>query len=152
MADGFPTWVRIESWEKHNPRKEFKSTSWLRLENGLFEDPDMYGFTHGEILFWVYLLCVSSKKYSPTIRFNVEHAERIGRFDRETIQSGIDKLVKLGFISITNVGHERERHAHATHTPRARVRDVSLRNERTNERNDTNVTNEKALCETADAD
>lgn len=118
--------LTIIKWDKWNPRKDLKSTSWLRLQNTVFEDPQFYDFSHSEFLFFVYLLCLASKKQSGRIDIHVAHAERVGRFQVIVIFSAIEKLKDLHII--------RERDAKETE-PHA---DVTLR---TNEHNETERTN-----------
>jgi hypothetical protein len=123
--------ISIENWDKYNPRKDLKATNWLRLQNGLFEDPNFFEFNHSELLFWVYVLSIASKKQAGEIRLSIEHARRIGRFDLKTIESAIQKLEELQCVRITI----KPRYVDVTRTSRAR----HTTNERTNE---TNVTNE----------
>lgn len=129
--------VTILNWEKFNPRKDLKATNWLRLQNTLFEDPNFFDFDHSELLFWIYLLSIASKKMSGEIRFNQAHAERIGRFNEVTIEEAFARLEEFQCVQITLI----PRHAGVTSTSRAR----HTTNERTNEtnvtkRNETNVT------------
>jgi hypothetical protein len=137
--------IEIIKWEKYNPRKDLKATNWLRLQNSLFEDPNFIEFNHSEILFWVYLLSMASKKQAGSIRLSVAHAERIGRFRTEDITSAIAKLTELECVQVT----EREVKTGVTSTSRTRNTDVrghnlsgNTTNERTNnqrdERNETN--------------
>lgn len=125
--------IHVINWEKFNPRKDLKATSWLRLQNTLFEDPAFFDFDHGELCFWIYLLSLASKKMSGVVRFSSAHAERIGRFKKSTWESALLKLTELQCVRI-------ERDAATiddTRTTRAEHDHVPLRNERTNE---TNVT------------
>lgn len=135
--------ITIPKWESYNPRKDLKATTWLRLQNTLFEDPSFFEFTHEELNFWVYILCLASRKQAGKVKIMLAHAERVGRFSQEAIDSALKKLVILGTIEIT----EDARHAHVTRTSRGRDVDVTrtLRarhttNERTNVTNETNET------------
>jgi hypothetical protein len=53
-----------------------------------------------ELLFWIYLLSLASKKQSETIRFSHTHATRIGRFNELEIETAITKLVELECIKL----------------------------------------------------
>jgi hypothetical protein len=121
--------LELLNWDKYNPRKDLKATTWMRFQNSIYEDPQFFDFDHGEICFWIYLLCMASKKQSSTVIVNITHAERIGRFKKSTIDSCIEKLKHINCVT--------ERHAHVTSTLRAR----HTTNERT-EQNMTNVTND----------
>lgn len=121
--------IDVLNWDTYNPRKDLKATSWLRLQNSLFEDPNFFDFSHGELLVWVYLLCLCSKKQSGQVRLVFAHAERVGRLRSSDLENALLKLQELQCIRVT-----------------LRVRDVdvtpTLRTRHTtNER--TNVTNEQ---------
>lgn len=116
--------VTIKNWEKYNPRKDVKHTSWFRCDNRILEDPDFYSFTHSEIVAWIYLLSMASQKNSATITVNTARSHRVCGLDSTVVNSAIQKLVKLQIVT--------------TRTLRGRYADVTLRNER----DETNVTND----------
>lgn len=119
------TTVTVLSWDTYNPRKDLKATSWFRLQNSLFEDPNFYDFSHSELLVWIYLLMQCSKKQAGTIRLNLAHAERVGRLRKQDIASALEKLELLQCVHTDVTSTSRERHA-----------DVTLRTNETNERNE----------------
>lgn len=123
-------WITIEilNWDKYNPRKDLKATTWVRLQNSLFEDPSFFEFSHAELLTWIYLLSQCSKKLSGTIRLSFAHAERIARLKRKDVESAIEKLESLQCVRVS----ERGRNVDVTCTSHY---------ERTNERDERNVTN-----------
>lgn len=126
--------ITVVNWDKFNPRKDLKATSWFRMQNSIFEDPDFFDFSHAEFSALFYILCQCSKKQCGTIRVNYAHANRIGRLDTAELKSAIDKLVKIQFVQITN----EVRHADVTSTSHAR----NTTNERTDEtdgRTDTGI-------------
>lgn len=151
--------ITIPKWEIYNPRRDLKATTWVRLQNTIFEDPQFFEFTHEELNFWVYILCVASRKQTGSFKIMQAHAERVGRFSPEAIDSALKKLIILGIIEIV----EDARDVDVTRTSRGRNVDVTctsrtpkvtngVRNT-TNER--TNVTNEgveksETLSATAD--
>ena len=90
--------IEIKNFEKYNPRKDIKATTWFRLQNSLFEDPGFFDFKSEQILFWIYLLSVASKKQCGSIELSFAHAERVGRFSRRTIRSSLLKLTERGCI------------------------------------------------------
>ncbi len=122
--------IEITNWDKYNPRKDLKATSWVRLQNSLFEDPSFIEFNKSELLFWVYLLSMASKKQSGIIKFSLTHALRIGRFTPDEITEAIAKLTEMDCVRVTEASRTRTLHA--------RNVDDTLRDER----NETNVTNE----------
>lgn len=106
--------LEILNWEKFNPRKDVKAVTWLRFQNSLFENPDFFEFDHSEICFWLYLLSIASRKQSAVISVNISHAVKIGRFQKEIIQSAIVKLEQLQCVRVFTDDietHVRKKHA-----------------------------------------
>lgn len=106
--------IDILKWEKFNPRKDIKISSWFRMEHNIFENPDFFDFSHSDFMFWIYLLAIASKKNCGSINLNVRHAERIGRFSHSEIVRALDLLEINGTIKVT-VKDE----VHVTSTSRA---------------------------------
>jgi uncharacterized protein YeaC (DUF1315 family) len=128
--------LEILNWDKFCPRKDLKATTWLRLQNNLLENPDFFDFDHSELMFWVYALSCASKKQTPEVRINVSHAVKIGRFQKETILSAIEKLESLQCVRIVSG----VKHADVTHT----LRGQHTTNERTDTYADVTERNETA--------
>lgn len=121
------TTVKIKGWEKYNPRKDVKRPSWFRLDHGLFDDPEFYDFTHGELCAWIYILCQASRKNAGTITLNQAHFERIGRLPLDVLNSALRKLEQLGVVTVTP---SRLRHADGTPLPATYERtDITGRDE-----------------------
>jgi len=127
--------VVILNWEKYNPRKDLKATSWFRLQNSLFEDPSFFDFSHAELLAWIYLLSLASKRQKAEVRISIAHADRIGRLRERDLASAIEKLEAIGCVKLA----ENPRHADVTPTSHARTT-TNVTNE-TDETNVTDVTN-----------
>lgn len=124
--------LEINNWDKFNPRKDLKATSWLRLQNSIFEDSQFFDFNHIEICFWIYILSQASKKQSNQVTVNLTHALRIGRFTYEDVQSSLKKLNDIDCVTTLHADvtcTSRERHAHDT----LRTNALTL-----HERNETN--------------
>jgi len=126
--------VEVLNWKKYNPRTDVKNPSWFRLGHDLFENPDFYDFSHAEILAWVYILCIASKKNTENVLINDQHLERIGRIKRKDLSSALDKLKQIQCVIVHVTQPLRERDGCGTFT------------NATNER--TNVTNETERDET----
>jgi hypothetical protein len=94
------TTISIFNFNRFNGRKDIGSTTWLRLQNSLFEDPDFFSFSHSELCFWVYLLCNASRKNSSKVVLNFAHCKLIGRFKMQEISTAIEKLIKIKCIEI----------------------------------------------------
>jgi len=123
--------VKIKKWENYNPRSDVKKPSWFRVEYQLLEDPDFYGFSHGEFKAWFYVLAQACRKNSGTIRVNYHHAETTAKLSRGDLDGSIEKLESLGIVTATRdepvTQPERERHAAVTDT-NATGRDGTGRN------------------------
>lgn len=124
--------IEVVNWEKFNPRKDLKATTWFRLQNNLFEHEDFIDFTDGEFMTMVYLLSQCSKKQSGTIKISAAHAERIGRRKLVDLDRTVDKLFELHIVRITL----NDPNADVTQTLRERDVDVTLRTKR-DERDET---------------
>jgi hypothetical protein len=126
--------IEILNWDKYNPRKDIKATNWVRLQNSLFEDPNFIDFSHSEILFWIYLLSMGSKKQTGLIKLSLRHADRIGRFSERDVKSAIAKLIELGCVRIVN----QSTNADVTQTSRTQHA-TDGRTDETNETDETDV-------------
>jgi hypothetical protein len=102
--DGFIE-ITINNWDKYNSRNDVKAPTWFRLKHDLFENHEFYDFTHEELCVWIYILCLASKKSSPTIKIVINHARSVGRFKASSIESAISKLLVLSIVSRARNGH-----------------------------------------------
>jgi hypothetical protein len=125
--------ITIPKWEKYNPRKDVKKGTWLRLEHDLFENPELEDFTLPEVCSWLYLLCQASKKSDGMIEVKLAHVERIGRIKRKDFLSAVEKLKEIGWIVVDDTVAARLRNVDVT--------SAAATNERTDERDETNVRN-----------
>lgn len=126
--------IEVINWEKFNPRKDLKATTWFRLQNGLFEDPNFFDFTHAELLVWLYLLSICSKKRSGTITVNFAHAERVARLKPKDVKTAIEKLEELQCVRVTERARNVDVTRNADVTPTShyeRTNEQDERNERT---------------------
>lgn len=92
--------LTINNWDKYNSRKDVKQTIWFRLENTLLDDPDFYHFSAEEIVTWIYILSLASKKFSPTVSIRYDRAKAINRLSRSVIDSTILKLQELRIVHV----------------------------------------------------
>lgn len=127
--------VRINNFEKFNPRKDVKRNSWVRFEIDFFDDPNFYDLTNEEKLTWIYILCYVAKKYSGSstgdIHISRPHFAKNVTAEIEVLYRTLNKLKQKGILTVR--------------TLRGRYANVSLRTNVTNERDvtiRTNVTNE----------
>lgn len=116
MAKPSTLTIEILNWDRFNPRKDVKNSSWFRLEHSLFDDPDFYDLTHAELAFWIYLLCHASKKNSPKFVLSFAHAERVGRFKQSEIKSALEKLEAIQCVLVGVTDTLRPRNEGVTET------------------------------------
>ena len=118
------TWieVRIEKWEKYNPRSDVKKPSWFRLDYGLVDDPDLYDLTHEEFKALIYLFSLACRKASATVRVHFEHAERSAKITRAGMESAIEKLKALSIVHVLDTPTDRPRDVSVTDAPATDVR------------------------------
>lgn len=124
--------LKINNFDRFNPRGDVKRPSWFRLDHGMVEDSDFFSFTDGEFKAWIYILSQASKKNAGgTIRLIYEHAERVCRIKRKTLDSVVVKLEQIKMVTVD-----------VTSTLRARDVDVTDTNATYERTNVTNVTYE----------
>ena len=121
--------IEIQKWDKYNPRKDLKSTSWFRLENTFWTDPAFFDFSNDEKMVWVSILCQASQKMKGSIEISPSQIAALLCIAEKVVITAVDKLSKMSLISTTS----RMEHVHVTPPTRGRTT--------TNER--TNVTNER---------
>ena len=114
--------IKINNWEKYNPRKDVKRPSWFPLSIDWVLDPTFYSFTHCERLAWIYLLSTAKKESNPEISVNFDHAVKAANIPENELKSSIEKLKVLGVVTVCA---SRGRHADVTRTSRTRDADVT---------------------------
>lgn len=119
--------VEILNWDRFQPRKDVKAPSWFRLSHSLFEDHEFYDFTHTEIVAWIYILSLASKKSSATVAINQQHVERVGRLKWKEFHVALEKLQFIQCILVEYTDTSRERNVGDTH-PGATLHNKTLHN------------------------
>lgn len=109
--------IKINNWEKHNPRKDVKRPSWFALSNRLIEDADFYTFTGNEFKTWIYILSQASQKQKSEFNIYPDHADRACCIPKKDLISALEKLQKIQAITVD-----------VTHTLRERDDNVPLHN------------------------
>jgi len=59
--------ITVANWDKFNPRRDLKSTSWLRLQNTFWTDPTFFKLDNDQKMVWISLLCQASQKMTGSI-------------------------------------------------------------------------------------
>lgn len=121
--------IEILNWEKYNPKRDQKTYTWLRLDNGISTDPELFGLDAEQRYVWIVLLCQASQQNSGRIRVAPGFLEHITGVSTKKIAKLFEFLQRKPVIKL----HDRARsHDAVVTTPTY---------ERTNER--TNETNER---------
>jgi hypothetical protein len=130
--------VNIRNFDKYNPRKDQKSSSWFRVENEFTIGQDFHNFDSDGKIIWLTLLGMASKKMSADIYVDENFISHVLKIDMPKVSAILSEFHRLEFIVIEN---------HVVDTlntyPYVSVRartDSHATNERTNETNGTNVT------------
>lgn len=131
--------VTIKNWAKYNPRSDVKSCAWFRMSNDFFSDPDFYGASMEARVAFVFIMCIASKKMSQTVKINTQMMADSMRVRCESVDFAIDELLKIGCIAAPDATVISIR---SNPVESEKLHEVSLRYERTNERNER--TNEPA--------
>jgi hypothetical protein len=106
--------IEIRNWDAFNARKDVKAPSWFRLSHNLFEDHEFFDFSHTEIVAWIYILSLASKKSSAVITVNQPHLERVGRIKWKDFHTAVQKLQFIQCINVELDGSLRGRNADDT--------------------------------------
>ena len=128
--------VEIIHWDKYNPRRDVKSSSWMRFDNRFITDPKFFGFTCEERCVWLSILCLASQDYRQKFLLNTEQIAVNLRCSEEAVQGGIQKLKDLGCIraSVPNpIESGRIRSDSIGKDPNGRTNETDVTDERTNE-------------------
>lgn len=92
--------IEIRSWDKYNPRRDQKNYLWLRLNNDLIVNPDLYALEPLEKLVWVLVLCEASKKNKARITLNLPWFCAHSKLEHDFIVASLRKLQKENLILI----------------------------------------------------
>jgi len=85
--------LKINNWDKYNPRNDVKKPSWFRLEHEIFDGSDFVEFNSDELLAFIYILAMASRENKGgSVCLNTVHAER-NRIKEKTLRSVIEKLI-----------------------------------------------------------
>jgi hypothetical protein len=93
--------VEIINWDKFNPRKDFKTPTWFACSNGLFDNHEFFDFSHTEMLSWIYILSLASKKKSKVVTIHWSHLEKVGRIKQKEFLAAIQKLQRNQCVQLT---------------------------------------------------
>lgn len=91
--------IKILNWEKHNPKRDQKTYTWLRLQNGIANDKDLFGLSAEQKWAWVVLLCEASKKNCGELEFDIEWLVQSAGVKKVQIEAMLRLLEEKAIIS-----------------------------------------------------
>ena len=121
--------IEIPNWEKYNPKRDQKTYTWLRLDQGIGTDPNLFGLSAEQKFVWIMILCEASKNNTGTVLVNIGWISDTSKVRTGEIKSLISFLEEKQIIETPRprtTAHDR-----ASECPRPRTTPT---NERTNER------------------
>lgn len=92
--------IEVLSWEKFNPKRDQQTYTWLRLNNDLPTDPDLFGLTGEQKYVWITILCQASKKNHGKLSINVDQLAYITQVKVDAIRQLIVFLENKGMIVV----------------------------------------------------
>jgi hypothetical protein len=92
--------LKINNWDKYNPRKDIKRPSWFAMDNEILQDDIVWSLSDAEFRAWIHILCTASKSSSDTITVNFSKAKSFSRIDPKVFAHLIGKLEKHNLIQV----------------------------------------------------
>lgn len=92
--------ITIKNWDKHNPKRDQKSYTWLRLNNDISTDPELFALDAEQKFVWIEILCQASRKNSGTIKVNLSQISYITKVSLIKINQLIEFLEQKPIIEV----------------------------------------------------
>jgi hypothetical protein len=89
--------IEINNWDKYNPRKDVKSSSWFRLENSFLQD--MFSLNSDAKCVFIALMSSASAKNKSCVSVNRDLIAALLCIAPDSVKSALDKLCELKLIS-----------------------------------------------------
>jgi len=90
--------ITFPNWKKFNPRPDIENPSWFRCQNDLFISTLWFELTDAEFRFFIFSLCMASKKKG-VITSTYNNLSRLSGVKLEAIKKAITKLESLEVIN-----------------------------------------------------
>lgn len=124
--------ITILNWNKYNPKRAQKTYTWLRLDNQIPTDPDLYGLDAEQKFVWIAILCHASRKNSKTVKIKIDYLSHMTTVDKKKVLMAVFFLQENHIIECSPTLAL----PHATPGCSERLRLTTPTNERTNERDE----------------
>lgn len=92
--------ITIRNWDEYNPRRDQKTFTWFRLENGIATDAKLFGLSAEQKFCWICLLCEASKRGSSTITVYSDWLSHNTGIKKSIIEETIKILNDRGILDI----------------------------------------------------
>lgn len=135
--------IEIINWDEYNPKRDQKTYTWLRLDNGISTDVDLFGLDAEQKFVWIEILCQASKKNTGFVTLNVGYLEHITGVKKAKIHALVTFLQENGKINVHD--NLRPRAVVPESEPPVVTTPTYVRTYERDERNETNVTNENSI-------
>ena len=93
--------ITIINFKNYNPRADYKSLPWIRLDSNVFFDPYLSDLDAHELLFWIFLLTQCGICNKDTVPINYSGFSRLSLIPIDKIRSAVVKLEKTCLISVS---------------------------------------------------
>lgn len=97
--------VEFKNWEKYNPKRAQSTYTWLRLNNDIATEPDLFGLKSGQKWAYVCLLCRLSKKNLGRIELDLDWFSDITGESISSITNMLEKLQKRNVLHWTTLDY-----------------------------------------------
>ncbi len=102
MGNGELVSIKINNWEKFNPRSDRGNFAWFRFQNSFFSDQVVFGLSSECKLLFIFLCCEASRHNSEAIKINPEYVSHLLKTRSSEIISNLNKLRSSGLVELLN--------------------------------------------------
>jgi hypothetical protein len=94
--------VEIMNWDKFNPRRDVKSTSWFRLQNTFWQDHKFFELDNDGKMVWIALLSTASQEQKGDIEINPDLIGAVLKVGRKKILKVLGILEEKHCVRVTS--------------------------------------------------
>lgn len=94
--------IRVNNFDKFNPRKDLKKMPWVRLENDYYDREALFDEEPLTCYLFTFLLCQCAQKNSEEINLNKKFLVTKSRLHSSHFEDALKRLEKKGVITITS--------------------------------------------------
>lgn len=92
--------IKVNDWEKFNPRTDSKNHTWFRFQNSFFTKS--FSLSPEEQRLFIYLCCLCSQERKSTINLDTDLGLTLLKRKRPQIIQDLKGLEERGFITLSN--------------------------------------------------